>query len=263
MFETNPRLERLKRKFEEHRPVTGCFILLTDPAVSEMIGRAGCDFVWIDSEHGMLDLSTIRNHIVYAQNGGACAFVRVPGTDPNLVKRILDCGPDGIIFPNITSAEMAKLAVDSCIFPTEGGIRGVGPGRVIEYGVQSEAEYLEKGRDYIWKIFQIESLEGVENLESIAKVSGFHSLFVGPADLGMSMRAHGYKEEQIAAKVEAVQKRTAELASKYGKYAGTCAAPSKESCMKLVNMGMQWMTIGQDMRLISCSIADAVKKIYD
>lgn len=261
MFETNARLERIKRKMENGKPVIGCFVLLNDPAISEMIGMAGCDFVWIDAEHGMLDRGAIKNHIVYAQNAGACAFVRVPGVEPDQVKCILDCGPDGIIFPNIITSDMAEKAVRACTYPTEGGIRGVGPGRVIHYGVSEEAEYLEKGKDYIWKIFQIESLEGAENMDKIAAVEGFHSLFIGPADLGMSMRASGFSERQMAEKLEETLERCGRYAQKYGKFAGSCAAPTKESCQKLFSQGIRWMTIGQDMRLISCAMAEAVRNI--
>ncbi len=261
MFETNERLERLKRKIAAKKTVTGCFVLLSDPSVSEMVGMAGCDFVWIDSEHGMFDRTTIKNHIVYAQCAGACAFVRVPGVDPDQVKCILDCGPDGIIFPNVTSREMAEKAVKACTYPTEGGVRGVGPGRVIKYGIESEAEYLEKGKDFIWKIFQIESLEGVENLQQIAEVDGFHSLFVGPADLSMSMRACHVPESEISEKISEIQALCGEIAAKNGKFSGSCAEPDKFSCQQLINRGIQWMTIGQDMRLISTALAEAVRKI--
>lgn len=261
MFETNERLERLKAKINAKKPVTGCFVLLSDPSVSEMVGLAGCDFVWIDSEHGMFDQTTIKNHIVYAQNAGACAFVRVPGVEPDRVKCILDCGPDGVIFPNITTPELGKKAIAACTYPTEGGCRGVGPGRIISYGIESEAEYLAKGKDFIWKIFQIESMEGAENMEAIAQLEGFHSLFIGPADLSMSMRAKHIPEEEIEEKVSEIQIRCGRLAREYGKYAGSCAGPNKQSCMEMMDKGIQWMTIGQDMRLISLSLAEAVKNI--
>lgn len=261
MFERNKRLERLQEKMKEGKPVVGCFVLLSDPSISEMVGMAGCDFAWIDSEHGMLDRTTIKNHIVYAQNAGACAFVRMPGVDADQVKCILDCGPDGVIFPNITTKTMAEEAVAACTYPTEGGIRGVGPGRVIQYGVLSEAEYLEKGKDYIWKILQIESMEGAQNMNEIAQVPGFHSLFIGPADLGMSMRANKVPDSEIAKRVREIQISCGKLAKQYGKYAGSCAGPNKESCMEMVTCGIQWMTIGQDLRLISCALAQAVEDI--
>lgn len=261
MFETNERLERLKAKIKEKKPVTGCFVLLSDPSVSEMVGLAGCDFVWIDSEHGMFDQTTIKNHIVYAQNAGACAFVRVPGVEPDRVKCILDCGPDGVIFPNVTTPELALKAVEACNYPTEGGVRGVGPGRVISYGIESEAEYLAKSKDYIWKIFQIESMEGANNMEEIAKIDGFHSLFIGPADLSMSMRAQNIPEKEIGGKVKEIQTLCGRIARENGKYAGSCTSPDKESCLEMIDKGIQWMTIGQDMRLISLALAEAVKNI--
>ncbi|HIU75593.1 MAG TPA: host specificity protein [Candidatus Pelethocola excrementipullorum] len=261
MFEVNKRLRLLSEKIKEGKPVIGCFVLLNDPSISEIVGMAGCDFVWIDAEHGMLGRAEIKHHIVYAQSTGACAFVRVPGVDPDQIKCILDCGPDAIIFPNIANRKMAEEAVAACTYPSEGGVRGVGPGRIIDYGIYSEAEYLKKGKDYIWKIFQIESIEGVQNMEEIAKVSGIHSLFIGPADLGMSMRAAGVLDEEIDERVEAAQLRCGEIAKKNSIYAGSCAGPTKESCQILMDRGIQWMTIAQDLRLLSCGLGDAVRKI--
>ena len=50
----NERLAKIQEKMQRGEPVIGIFVLLADAAVSEMAGYAGCDFVWIDSEHGLL-----------------------------------------------------------------------------------------------------------------------------------------------------------------------------------------------------------------
>ncbi|MBQ9211734.1 MAG: host specificity protein [Clostridia bacterium] len=257
----NERLRKIKEKMEQGKPVVGVFVLFADSSVSEIVGYSGCDFVWIDSEHGMMDRREIYHHVLAAQAAGACAFVRVPGVEYYQIKNTLDMGPDGIIFPFVNTPEIARQAVEACTYPADGGKRGIGPLRAIKYGIDNEPEYLRQAKDEVWKIFQIESVEAVEHLEEIAKVPGYQSLFVGPADLGMSMTEVDPKDKP--ARIAEVQARAAQLAAENGKYCGSCAGPTKESCQELVDRGVQWMTIAQDARIISSYLAEAVRNITE
>jgi len=95
------RIERLKEKMREGRLVKGFFLTMTDPAVSEIAGYAGYDYVWFDAEHAPLGRQEILHHVMAAQGSGCAAFVRMPGVDRSALKAVLDMGPDGIIFPFI------------------------------------------------------------------------------------------------------------------------------------------------------------------
>ena len=255
----NPRLLRISEKIQSGKPVVGVFVLLADASVSEIVGYSGCDFVWIDSEHGMMDRREIYHHVLAAQAAGACAFVRVPGVEYYQVKNTLDMGPDGIIFPFVNTAEIARQAVEACTYPADGGKRGIGPLRAIRYGIDNEAEYLKAAKDEVWKIFQIESMEAVNNIEQIAAVPGYQSLFIGPADLGMSMV--GVSPEEKAGKIADIQRKVAQLSRQNGKFCGSCAGPTKRSCEELMSRGVQWMTIAQDARILSGALSAAVRDI--
>lgn len=257
----NERLQKITEKMKEGKPVVGVFVLFADASVSEIVGYSGCDFVWIDTEHGMMDRREIYHHVLAAQSAGACAFVRVPGVEYYQIKSTLDMGPDGVIFPFVNTPEIARQAVEACTYPADGGKRGIGPLRAIKYGIENEPAYLKAAKDEVWKIFQIESMEAVENLEEIARVPGYQSLFVGPADLGMSMTS--VAPEEKPALIADIQRRAAKAAAENGKYCGSCAGPTKESCQELLDRGVQWMTIAQDARIISGFLADAVRKIND
>ncbi len=255
----NPRLEKIKEKMREGKPVVGVFVLLADSSVSEIVGYSGCDFVWIDSEHGMMDRREIYHHVLAAQAAGACAFVRVPGVEYYQIKNTLDMGPDGVIFPFVNTPEIARQAVEACTYPADGGKRGIGPLRAIHYGVDYEPDYLKVAKDEVWKIFQIESMEAVSHIEEIARVPGYQSLFIGPADLGMSMV--DVRPEDKGEKIAEIQRRVAKLAVENGKYCGSCAGPTKASCEELMSRGVQWMTIAQDVRIISGMLTEAVRNI--
>ena len=257
----NERLQRITEKMKQGKPVVGVFVLLADASVSEIVGYSGCDFVWIDSEHGMMDRREIYHHVLAAQAAGACAFVRVPGVEYYQIKNTLDMGPDGVIFPFVNTPEIARQAVAACTYPSDGGKRGIGPLRAIKYGLDSEPAYLKTAKDEVWKILQIESMEAVDHLEEIAQVPGFQSLFVGPADLGMSMTDIDPREKP--ARIADVQRRAARAAMENGKFCGSCAGPSKQACREMLDRGVQWMTIAQDARILSSFLSDAVRSINE
>ena len=75
----------------------------------------------------MMDRREVYHHVMAAQSAGACAFVRVPGVEYQQIKHVLDMGPDGVIFPFVNSAEIARTAVAACTYPADGGKRGIGP----------------------------------------------------------------------------------------------------------------------------------------
>ena len=88
----------------------------------------------------------------------------------------------------------------------------------------------------------------------------WHDSLVGPADLGMSMV--GVEPAEKARITEQVQRRVGELARQHGKFAGSCAGPTKASCQGLMERGIQWMTIAQDVRIISGMLTEAIRDIH-
>jgi len=71
--------------------------------------------------------------------------------------------------------------VASCSY-SPSGMRGQGPIRAIKYGLDDEQAYIRGAKDEVWKVLQVENMEGYRNLDAILSVPGADSLFVGPAD---------------------------------------------------------------------------------
>ena len=81
--------------------------------VTQAMAAAGSDAVIIDLEHGAIDYAT-AHAMIAATAGTSCApLVRVTENDAAQVKRVLDLGAEGIVFPLIRSAEDAVRAVAS------------------------------------------------------------------------------------------------------------------------------------------------------
>lgn len=178
-------IRKLMEKIKNHKPALGTHVKWSNSNIVEILAMSGFDYIWIDCEHGILDLEAAANHIRAIQGCGAAAWLRVPWNDPIRVKPILEMGVDAIVFPDVRNAREAELAVASCRYQPQ-GIRGFGPGRSNSYGFTPLAEYLEYSKD-IWKVIQIEHIEGVHNFDEIIEVEGISAVVVGQFDLSASM----------------------------------------------------------------------------
>ncbi|AJY75085.1 HpcH/HpaI aldolase family protein [Paenibacillus beijingensis] len=238
-------MEDLKRKLGREEVVVGTCVSLGDMMVSELLGYAGCDFLWIDMEHSANDKQQILRHIVAARAGKAAAFIRIPWNDPILVKPILDMGPDGIIFPFIRSAQEAEQAVLSSRYPPR-GIRGFGPNRANGYGAAETPAYLAQADD-LFRIIQIEHIDAVNSIEEICQVEGIDCLMFGSMDLSGSLGRLG--ETDTPEFIEAVD-RVVAAAGKHNKMLGCCIGYSQETIAFFLDRGIKVFTCGMDSYML-------------
>src|SRR6266850_7597831 len=76
----------------------------------ELLAGAGFDWLFIDAEHGALDPRDVLL-ILQTVAGRTPCLVRIPTLDEAWVKRVLDAGADGIIVPQVSTAEQVERAV--------------------------------------------------------------------------------------------------------------------------------------------------------
>jgi 2-dehydro-3-deoxyglucarate aldolase/4-hydroxy-2-oxoheptanedioate aldolase len=252
-------LEKMKKNIAEGKLAFGVFVTIADSCISEIVGYAGYDFVWIDAEHAAIDRREIYHHILAAQSAGAAAFVRVPGVDPTLVKAVMDMGPDGIIFPFIENKEIAELAVKACSYPPR-GIRGQGPIRAIRYGIDDEGDYIAKADSAFWTILQIENVEGYNHLDEIMSVEGFDSIFIGPGDLSRSI---DLPKEEKEIRMQEIQNDMCKRLLEKNIIIGTATSSYVPDITKCAVRGAHWINIAQDVRVISNSLQSTLKTIRE
>ena len=179
-----------KERVRSGETVIGGHVFLPNPAIAEAMACYGYEYIWLDGEHGSYDKEAFYNHLTAINNAGAGAFARVVAGEPWLIKPVLEMGPDGIIFPQISTAEEAQRAIEACIYPPAGK-RGFGPRRASRYGKMSDREYMDSVDESLVKIVQIEHVDGVNNLEKILDVKGIDGIVVGPYDLTASLNLLG------------------------------------------------------------------------
>ncbi|MGD9538062.1 MAG: HpcH/HpaI aldolase/citrate lyase family protein [Alphaproteobacteria bacterium] len=237
---------KLKKKLLAREPALGCWLSSGSSVAAEVVAHAGYDAVVLDHEHGPGDLMNAITLMQAVGEVGAPSLMRVPWNDMVYIKRALDIGILGILVPYVQTAKEAKAAVDACIYPTK-GIRGVAPhaARCTRWGAKLD-DYMAALPDLILTMVQIETAQGVENIEEIAAVDGLDMLFLGPGDLAASIGLIGQVNHPDA--VALIEKAEAKM-RKTGKLMGTVTRPGK-TVNWTFDQGYDFVIAGQDIKLL-------------
>src|SRR3954465_12071996 len=110
---------RIRKLLSDGKTVTGMLLFTGSPMVVEMMAAAGLDFVIIDMEHSALDLDRAGHLIRAADAAHITPFVRAPGVDTALIKKLLNLGAAGLVLPHANRNNCAAL-LNAMRFAPEG-----------------------------------------------------------------------------------------------------------------------------------------------
>ena len=254
---------RLKERLGEGRAAVGAQLRFGSPAIAEMFGHAGFDWIVIDSEHAPQTPDGIQAQLQALGNTPATPVVRLPRVDEEQIRLYLDMGALGIMAAFVETPEDAEFGAQSCRYPPR-GIRSFGPHRAGGYGLRT-AEYLEKIDDLVSFIPIVESARAVENIEAILAVEGVDFPVIGPVDLSYSLGApfefesEGFQEAQA---------RVAAAAAAAGKPAGLgIYRPAFEpaSLERALEDGFRALLVGGDEPFLAaaCEMMAGVRRELD
>ena len=176
---------RLKKLLSAGRPAIGAQLRFGSPAIAELYGHGGFDWLVVDTEHAPQSPQSIMAQLMAIDNTPATPVVRVPKVDPEQILLALDLGAMGIVAAFVETAEQAAIGARACRYPPE-GTRGYGQSRSAAYGFKA-TEYREQINEQVVFIPMIESARGVQNIDEILAVDGVDTYLLGPADLSMSL----------------------------------------------------------------------------
>lgn len=159
--------------------------------ISDILCLNSLHGVVLDTEHGTFDPETLYACIQVITGNGKKAFVRLTEVSKSKVRLCLDAGASGLIFSTIESVDQARNAKIFSKYPSQGGKRGLGLVRQNRWGVDKLIM-----EDPIL-IAQIETVEGVKNVEKIWKSSTFNYVMIGPYDLTASLGEPGNFESHL------------------------------------------------------------------
>jgi 4-hydroxy-2-oxoheptanedioate aldolase len=235
----NPFRQRLLRA----EPQFGLFCMSLTAQTAEALSGSGFDFLMFDAEHTPTSLPTLYTQALALAASTTQCLVRMPSSDPVLFKPVLDLAIDTVMVPNIRNADEARAAVRAVRYPPD-GIRGVGGSvRATAYGRYSD--YYAAAADRVCLLLQIESSEGLRNLDAICAVDGVDGLFIGPVDLATDMGhlAQATHPQVVEAAVNGIRRIRAA-----GKGAGILAAEAQAAMY--VEAGANVVCLGSDLGLL-------------
>ena len=180
-----------KRKLaDQRRRLTMEVCVIPSPVVTQAIAAAGADAVIIDQEHGAAGQEALHAMIA-ATAGTECApLVRIPEIGAAFVKRALDMGAEGIVFPLVKTADDARACVASVQYPLMGS-RGWGPFIAHSRWQVPLMEYLPRVADQVVCCLLLETADAVRNIDEICAVPGIDCAIVAQFDLSTTLGISG------------------------------------------------------------------------
>lgn len=160
----------------------GLFCSIPSAVALGQVAAAGYDFVIIDLEHTLISPEQVETMILAARAAQLAVLVRVPPQTPHLVVQLLDAGAAGIVFARIDDAEQARQAVELCHYAPLGQ-RGLNATRTSRYGMDGLTKATRRAATETLVVVMVESLQGLDNIESIAATEGVDVVLEGAADL--------------------------------------------------------------------------------
>jgi 2-dehydro-3-deoxyglucarate aldolase/4-hydroxy-2-oxoheptanedioate aldolase len=159
--------------------------------IGPLSASAGAEFAIFDMEHTGWGLETIRMLAATSSAANLVPIVRVPTTDYHFIAHALDVGAMGLVIPLVGTAQQARFAVECAMYPPVGR-RGCAFNVSHDHYQDGDlAAKMKHTNDNVLLIAQIETAEGLANVDAIASVDGIDALLIGQFDLTTSLGIPG------------------------------------------------------------------------
>ncbi|CQH62153.1 HpcH/HpaI aldolase family protein [Halobacterium hubeiense] len=234
---------QLRERVEDGGVAVGVLDSTYSPTLVEFYGDLGVDFVWLDFEHGgpdPWDGPTVENLLRAADRSDVELLVRLPDTDPTLVRKALDLGVRNVFLPRVETAAEIEAAVKSARFEYDGepGNRGLGSPRARRWGLRENYVAVEDRETMVGTT--IETREAVENIDEILAVPELGFVFLGPLDLSVAYGHPGeFDHPEVQDAVETVRAAAVDAGVPVGGLAFGMddAAAKAENGYQILNLG--------------------------
>jgi len=251
-------IKSFKQRCKSEPPLIGCFLNLASPLVAELVVSSGFDCVLIDREHSPADLMTSLGMLHAVRAAGGAVLMRVPANDPTEIKRAVDLGIDGIMIPQVESAEEARRAAAAAYYPPTGR-RGLAPGLIRASQFGQDGSYVATASERLLLMCQIETARGCDAVGEIAAVPGVDMLFVGPYDFSANLGHPGEPDHpHVRQRIEEIE----QACRKAGVTIGNIPTPNR-SARDLIEAGYAIVLSGSDVGFLRDGAREQLKGIRE
>ena len=224
----------------------------------EIAALIGYHRVVLDMEHGTIGSDTLDPIVAQCRTMKLGCYVRVAAGERRLIQQALDSGADGVIIPQITGLAEAERVASYAKYPPLGG-RGIGYSRTMNYEVDTiiDDRFFETQNMRTKCHVMIETPGALRDVESIIRLKTVDGVFIGPADLSMTLGRGAFKftnEDRKDFRIIAAAARGAE------KSLGLPVS-SAESFAFAASIGADYVTITDDLTALRCGFLAGMKTI--
>jgi 4-hydroxy-2-oxoheptanedioate aldolase len=251
---------KIRQLWADGHPVLNGWLGISNPFTAEIMAQQGYDALTIDMQHGAIGYDGAFPMLQAMRASGTPTMVRVPWLDPADIMKALDAGAYGIVCPMVNSRAEAERLVSYVRYPPQ-GTRSYGPIRAV---FSAGKDYAEHANKEIVCLAMIETAEAYENLDEILCTAGLDGIYIGPADLTLSIFGEQFgpgfdrREPEILQIIKDIARR----AHLSGMRAGLHTA-SPQYASDAIDWGFDLVTVSTDVRLLVEGVQNSINKFRE
>ena len=251
-FNAGMRANPTRDKWKAGELALGGWLSLPSSISAEIMAATGFDYVCVDMQHGLIDFSDLVPMLQGLTTGTCTPFVRVPQNLPGHIGKALDAGAMGVIVPMVNTVEECEAAVAAARYAPVGN-RSFGPARA---GAVQGADYWDRANADVAVIPMIETVHAVEAIDDILAVPGVDAIYVGPADLSVSM---GFNPRSNEPAFLSTLDEIVAACNRHGVVPGMHATTA--TAQDRIDRGFRFVTVTADMSSLRTKVAEDLASV--
>lgn len=246
----------LKKALRSRKQLFGAWVSYSEPSITETFAKAGFDFLAIDMEHSTITMPEAKGIITASQFYDVPCIPRPVSHSNDFIKPLLEFGADGMLIQMVNNSDDVEKLIKNIKYPPVGN-RSYGVNRAQGYGFDFDSYINDWNNNSIFMI-QVESINAVENIESILSHDEIDAVMIGPYDISGSLGVPGQLNHPD---VINASKKVIKACEKYGKSCGTqLNDPNLKNIDALFELGYTFAILGSDL-FILWKWAEAMKEV--
>ena len=205
------------------RAALGAWLMVPSAFSAEIIAHAGFDWVCVDMQHG-------------------------------IIGKALDAGARGVIIPMVNRVDDAERAVAACRY-APAGARSYGPVRANYY---AGFDYFAHANDDVLCIVMIETKGAVADVDNILSVPGIDAVYVGPADLSVTLGLPPAPDQDATSFTDAIT-RIVDACHAHGVVPGI--AGNQKTAPKRIEQGFRLVEVAADAAVLAAGMNQALQAV--
>ncbi len=246
----------LKKALRSRKQLFGAWVSYSEPSITETFAKAGFDFLAIDMEHSTITMPEAKGIITVSQFYDVPCIPRPVSHSNDFIKPLLEFGADGMLIQMVNNSDDVEKLIQHIKYPPIGN-RSYGVNRAQGYGFDFDS-YINDWNDNSIFMIQVESINAVENIESILSHDEIDGVMIGPYDISGSLGVPGQLNHP---EVINASKKVIKACEKYGKSCGTqLNDPNLKNINALFELGYTFAILGSDL-FVLWKWAEAMKEV--